>query len=361
MTKFKYFIYKNKELVLYIILFFSHAIFAPVYKGFNFTNLFIYNTITAFIYGIFILLFNNSHKHFFILFSYIEILFYCLFITISTGADFGTRMFVIYVIPSLFFIAYSSKISRKYYVILTLIATSVAFVIIWWDFGRPESIFSGYITAVTINKLLYRVHLTFSTILSLLYIFYLSILTEQEIKRYTRKTHLQFLKMRNLADHDQLTNLMNRREINHYFKICETKKKLKNVNYAICIFDIDHFKSVNDKYGHDAGDFILQKISETVQKQFTEKENIARWGGEEFIILFEYYDNSIIEKLENFRMHIEKNIFSYKNIIIPITITLGLSSSNKISDIDIIIMDADNKLRYGKSNGRNQLVVSEDF
>ena len=60
-------------------------------------------------------------------------------------------------------------------------------------------------------------------------------------------------------------------------------------------------------------------------------------------------------------MHIEKNIFSYKNIIIPITITLGLSSSNKISDIDIIIMDADNKLRYGKSNGRNQLVVSEDF
>ena len=138
--------------MLYIILFFSHAIFAPVYKGFNFTNLFIYNTITAFIYGIFILLFNNSHKHFFILFSYIEILFYCLFITISTGADFGTRMFVICVIPSLFFIAYSSKISRKYYVILTLIATSVAFVIIWWDFGRPESIFSGYITAVTISE-----------------------------------------------------------------------------------------------------------------------------------------------------------------------------------------------------------------
>ncbi len=162
------------------------------------------------------------------------------------------------------------------------------------------------------------------------------------------------------ADYDQLTGLYNRYIIN---KSIDFNKKLisegaldKN-EFLIAMLDIDHFKNINDTYGHDTGDYILKKISKELMKFSKVGVLPGRWGGEEFLLISSSMSEDEFRKeLEKFRIKIYKDRFLYHGKKIKVTISIGLAKYQKGLKNDELVKLADEKLYIAKETGRNRLV-----
>ncbi|HAC31760.1 MAG TPA: hypothetical protein DCF70_03960 [Treponema sp.] len=357
----KLFFLRNTEFGLYLMGFFGHAFFTPFFRHYGFRTLFVYNFVMALIYGIFLLLYSTKYRNFFITFSCMEVLLNSMVITTVTGADFGTALFSVCIVPSLFFFSHTSKDSHKYYIFLSIAAAICTLLVILQQFARPDSFIKNYLTAVTVYKSLYRFHTILSTVSTSFFIICLCAVTRIKLKRSSYKTRRREQELYNMANHDQLTGLMNRRRILYFFEEFERQKNEKGIDYSICIFDIDDFKAVNDTYGHYAGDIVLKKVTSLVQTLMPANSHIARWGGEEFLIIFNGASPQVYYDLENMRLAVQKETINFEGKEIKITLTFGLSSSRAAINYDRVITDADTMLMYGKQHGKNQVCVSKKF
>lgn len=180
---------------------------------------------------------------------------------------------------------------------------------------------------------------------------YLFSTTTQEMEgkliEYNRKLMKQ-------ANTDTLTGLYNRRRTMEYLeKLLETP----DTQISICLCDIDFFKRVNDTYGHDIGDEVLKKISETFQKRLPPDTFISRWGGEEFLLIFPRLngDETIIA-LETLRQKIKEIVFDGGTETFSVTLTYGLVEYDYRSDITALLKEADEKLYLGKESGRDRII-----
>jgi len=121
--------------------------------------------------------------------------------------------------------------------------------------------------------------------------------------------------------------------------------------------DIDHFKRVNDTYGHAAGDYILKKLSRLMADSLRLQDSIGRWGGEEFLILLPETDidgaRFVAEKL---RMAIQNHEFLYQAHQLSITLSFGISSYQDDMTIDSCLIKADDNLYLAKKQERNRVV-----
>lgn len=124
--------------------------------------------------------------------------------------------------------------------------------------------------------------------------------------------------------------------------------------------DIDNFKDVNDKYGHDSGDYVLVTLAKLMKDMVRGIDFTARWGGEEFLIMLVETDLDDGQNVaERIRRKIEGTKFEYKDVTIPITMTFGLSVYKGASDdIEACIKRADQALYKGKYQGKNKVVAS---
>lgn len=159
---------------------------------------------------------------------------------------------------------------------------------------------------------------------------------------------------------DGLTDLYNRRYIDERLPVDILNSTAENKPLSIIMADIDHFKKVNDTYGHVAGDFILKEFSAILQDHAESLDGwAARYGGEEFIICLYNTDSQIAEKAaEEIRQKLENSVFRYNDNQIRITSSFGVSTvgrSEKISAEDLIVM-VDKNLYKAKQNGRNRVV-----
>ncbi|WP_216828522.1 GGDEF domain-containing protein [Alkalihalobacterium elongatum] len=178
--------------------------------------------------------------------------------------------------------------------------------------------------------------------------FILYSLTILEYKREVLKQRLEFL-----ATHDQLTKLLNKKR---FFNVVEKKINVTRGNCYIAMIDIDHFKRLNDTYGHLTGDYILVKLSEILRKFENDKMTVARYGGEEFIIYIdEDHIHHVVEILETIQNEIRKTKFSLDGISLSITVSIGLARLED-SQLQTAVKAADEKLYKAKKNGRDQLV-----
>jgi diguanylate cyclase (GGDEF)-like protein len=174
------------------------------------------------------------------------------------------------------------------------------------------------------------------------------------LKRKNKQLH-------NIAHTDELTKINNRR---NYFLQSEKELKksiINNTEFTVVIMDIDHFKKVNDTYGHAIGDKVLIEFSKLVNRILKENTIFGRVGGEEFCITF--MDTPLKDCIiiaEEIRTNCETTALDIDNESIRFTVSLGLTSRNNITDIDEILLEADKALYEAKNNGRNQLVVSQD-
>lgn len=163
--------------------------------------------------------------------------------------------------------------------------------------------------------------------------------------------------LRKMVEQDPLTKLYNRRSADRKLLQILEKATQQNTPFCVAIGDIDFFKAINDTYGHDCGDKVLQNIAKALQTHMYNRGFAARWGGEEFLLVF---DNtgaedalSILEKLLD---DIRSMEIKYDDQIIKTTMTFGLAVGNT-DDAQQLLLAADEKLYAGKSAGRDRIVI----
>jgi diguanylate cyclase (GGDEF)-like protein len=158
-----------------------------------------------------------------------------------------------------------------------------------------------------------------------------------------------------LATVDPLTGLLNRRELdNQVAKILSHAKRNKS-SVALIVIDIDLFKNINDNYGHAFGDDVLKGLAKILYNKHREHDIVARFGGEEFIIVFPDVNKKNALKLaETIRLNIEKNKINGINI----TASIGVSTTSKNSyDFNNLFKEADSALYTAKKEGRNRTIL----
>lgn len=155
---------------------------------------------------------------------------------------------------------------------------------------------------------------------------------------------------------DELTNIYNRRFMNLTLEQLFEQANRYNTSFSLIIFDIDKFKKINDTYGHDQGDKVLQQLAKLIEQQLRKIDVFGRWGGEEFmIILPSTNDIQSYQLAERLRSTIEEHTFPGLG---PITASFGLTSYIPQDTPTTLIKRADTALYQAKQNGRNCLVVS---
>lgn len=165
-------------------------------------------------------------------------------------------------------------------------------------------------------------------------------------------------KVKNLEEKsnlDSLTHVFNRYALTNYLnKICSNKDT--PYNFHLLILDIDDFKSINDTYGHIAGDKVLIFLANTIKKTLRDGDKIFRYGGEEFIIILNRIDDKQCIKVTNRLLElIRKNKLIYKGQNIPITMSVGATKYKQGDTHDSLISRADTALYRAKKNGKNQM------
>jgi len=156
---------------------------------------------------------------------------------------------------------------------------------------------------------------------------------------------------------DHLTGALNRKSIEGSLKLCESRYKRDKQNYAVIFFDIDHFKEVNDTYGHEAGDVILQTFTSLLIKLTRDTDIIGRYGGEEFLALINFQNNDELFKyIHRIKSVVSHNKFIYKDRKIEIKFSAGVEIRSNCTSSKETIARADKLLYQAKHNGRNKII-----
>ena len=161
--------------------------------------------------------------------------------------------------------------------------------------------------------------------------------------------------LRQQACTDTLTGLQNRRGANDFIE--KLIKRNDEKGFSVCMCDIDFFKRVNDSYGHDIGDKVLAGVAQTLVENVSPDCLVARWGGEEFLIVFANMNGdearSVLDKI---RSRVKKIEFDTGSTTFSITVTYGLAEYGFDGNSEAVVKEADDKLYIGKENGRDQIV-----
>ncbi|WP_024955530.1 GGDEF domain-containing response regulator [Sulfurospirillum arcachonense] len=162
-----------------------------------------------------------------------------------------------------------------------------------------------------------------------------------------------------MANTDLLTGARNRRsffkEMNSYMDNCRQNGE----RFAVGILDIDDFKNINEKYGHDTGDIAIKELVELVQDNIKGSDIIARLGGEEFCVLLKNIDkNKAVEFFVRLRLKIANNLISFENIDLKYTVSIGVTFNGE-DDFKELMSQADMALYNAKQNGKNRVEISE--
>lgn len=181
---------------------------------------------------------------------------------------------------------------------------------------------------------------------------YLKVMERQRLKLQEANRQL-----RRLAVTDGLTSLTNRRRFNELLEEVLDRAIRQNQTFSVLMFDIDHFKSLNDAFGHQAGDEILEQFAAILRETARRYERPARYGGEEFAIILDNCDRASCQiAAERFRNAINSFDWPYRKV----TSSIGCSTFTGIESARDLVEQADIALYASKKNGRNQVTHYDD-
>lgn len=170
--------------------------------------------------------------------------------------------------------------------------------------------------------------------------------------------HKLEMKLQQLSETDPLTGIFNRRKFLEQLDRCFRKFKRYNRPTALIIFDIDHFKRINDSFGHSTGDKVLCRLTKDCAQQLRQVDSLYRIGGEEFAVLLpETNAENACQQAERLRQVSEQLRIDLRQSVGEISISVGVSEfANTDTSIENVMKRADARLYEAKRNGRNRVV-----
>jgi diguanylate cyclase (GGDEF)-like protein len=162
-----------------------------------------------------------------------------------------------------------------------------------------------------------------------------------------------------LASADPLTGLLNRKTIMEKIEAETLRVERSGNNFAVVLGDIDDFKALNDRYGYESGNNLLVSATQLVRETTRKLDQIARWGGGEFLLLLPETDmegGAIIA--EKIREKVKNATFDYRGQALPITMTFGVNTYDPQEGVDTCIRKADLAMQEGKQSGKNCVVLA---
>ena len=164
---------------------------------------------------------------------------------------------------------------------------------------------------------------------------------------------------RDQAHRDPLTKLHNRRYFDETLKAYFEEYGRMKIPFGLLVFDVDHFKKVNDTYGHAVGDTVLQEIALRSLSLKREHDVVARVGGEEFAVIVAFVTNKeLLNVGERYRSNIEGLSIKHGKEVIKPTVSIGAVLSTEFDSTHDMLENADNRLYNAKTSGRNTVIAS---
>lgn len=161
------------------------------------------------------------------------------------------------------------------------------------------------------------------------------------------------------ATTDPLTGLLNRRGMDALLRAENARSVRHRGRYAVLMADLDHFKHVNDAHGHDVGDQVLQELGARLRASVRTEDQVARWGGEEFLVLLPGADPDTAWRVaEKIRGRVGEMHFATSAGNLPVSISVGASVSEGQASFDPVVQLADQALYQAKNAGRNRTVLA---
>lgn len=211
-----------------------------------------------------------------------------------------------------------------------------------------------YATTIQL-QIFYDIFLQVFTTVAVFFMLYLNgMMLARDSQIIERKLMKYNKELQRAANTDMLTKLWNRLFLMQYM---EKKVASPDIFMSIAIGDIDFFKKVNDTYGHECGDEVLRTLAAVFKKEMEGHGVVARWGGEEFIFVFEGVNgDEAMVLLDHLQRVIRDTVINYEGLQLKVTMTFGLVEYNTKLRLDENINIADERLYIGKEKGRDRII-----
>ena len=257
---------------------------------------------------------------------------------VATGGIDNTGALWIYAIPAIALFLYGLKKG-----LIVLLGFSLMIVLILF---LPEDILNFSVSYSFDFKV--RIIMVFLLVVSL------TLAYAYSTQKLFREMHILTEKLSMMAEEDQLTKLQNRRGIQYQLERLYDEAKRTNKNFSIILCDIDFFKDINDRHGHQIGDQVLVEIAHIIRETIRRSDMAARWGGEEFLIVLPgASQREAYQVAEKIRQNVLKFLFYHQGQEVKVSLSSGVAQMKDATSIDDLIRQADDYMYQAKAKGRN--------
>ncbi|MCX7658638.1 MAG: GGDEF domain-containing protein [Oscillospiraceae bacterium] len=278
---------------------------------------------------------------------FLDIILHSITATVYLGWDYGFYLNIVGIIPLMFF----CRFKKTYTPFACSMIAGVVFV-----FLKIYTVSAKPLLMLDLSGGMHTLLYLFNVFSSIIPMIVFSWIYSEHSKKSTTALSEKNRNLKLLAGRDPLTGLLNRRSMAEKLETAIFLRETQGIKFSLIICDIDDFKKVNDLYGHDCGDYILQTIAFIMTSFWGKDIPVCRWGGEEILILLPEPVNveSVVEEL---RKEIEHYNFIYNGIKIKITMTFGICPPAGELSVSDMILCADKNLYAGKRSGKNCVVA----
>ncbi|MDY3251280.1 MAG: GGDEF domain-containing protein [Candidatus Choladocola sp.] len=333
-----------RVLLLTVIAYFTlNILICSLALSFSYRAMIFYAVFLAVFAGIFFISYYRTFTA--LCMFYFGMVVWIISILVFFGWNNGVQHFLIVLLVLFFFSCY------EHYLLKILFATAICVLrlLLFYRFQAGEPLWYLTETANTVLQILNSITI-FWCISLICFVFSKN---SQQMERTLKEYNIQ---LQQQANTDMLTGLYNRRKAMSFLTELSSDENPDKI-FSLCICDIDFFKHINDQFGHDLGDLVLQKLAELFLSEKGKDDFVARWGGEEFLLVFPgCCTEKALEKLNRLRGKLKQVQIDTESGPLAVTMTFGLAEYSHSLGLNATIKEADRRLYIGKELGRDRII-----